>query len=437
MEWWMWFLLVIGSFLVLLAIGMPVFLSFMAVNIVCIYILWGGAIGMSQFVHSIFSSISTFVLLPIPLFIIMGEILVFSGVFVKAVDVLDLWMGRISGRLCIITIGAATIFSCISGSAMACTAMLGSLLLPDMLRRGYHKSMAVGSCMSGSLDMIIPPSALAVVLGSLADISIGRLLISGLLPGFVMAGLYAVYILIRCKIQPSMAPPYTPKRVSWSEKIILTIKYVMPFFVIIVLVLGTILLGLATPTESAAIGTLASFILVALYKKLTWKVIIETVKGSLQITVMMFMILTGATAFSQILAYTGASQGLLQFVLGFELSPYAILAMMMAILLFMGSLMEPVAIMMVTIPIFLPIIRAFEWDSVWFGLLYLINMSVGMKSPPFGLCLFVMQGVVPPGISTMDVYKSVTPFILLDMVAITIFVFFPQIVTILPNLMKH
>ena len=437
MEWWMWFILIMGSFLVLLAIGLPVFLSFMAVNVVCIYILWGGATGMSQFVHSIFSSISTFVLLPIPLFIIMGEILVFSGVFVKAVDVLDLWMARISGRLCIITIGAATIFSCISGSAMACTAMLGSLLLPDMLRRGYHKSMAVGSCMSGSLDMIIPPSALAVVLGSLADISIGRLLMSGLLPGFVMAGLYAVYILIRCKIQPSMAPPYTPKRVSWSEKIILTIKYVMPFFVIIVLVLGTILLGLATPTESAAIGTLASFILVALYKKLTWKVIIETVKGSLQITVMMFMILTGATAFSQILAYTGASQGLLKFVLGFELSPYAILAMMMVILLFMGSLMEPVAIMMVTIPIFLPIVKAFEWNPVWFGLLYLINMSVGMKSPPFGLCLFVMQGVVPPGISSMDVYKSVTPFILLDMVAITFFVLFPQVVTILPNLMTR
>ena len=437
MEWWMWFILIMGSFLVLLAIGLPVFLSFMAVNIVCIYILWGSATGMSQFVHSIFSSISTFVLLPIPLFIIMGEILVFSGVFVKAVDVLDLWMARISGRLCIITIGAATIFSCISGSAMACTAMLGSLLLPDMLRRGYHKSIAVGSCMAGSLDMIIPPSALAVVLGSLADISIGRLLISGLLPGFVMAGLYAVYILIRCKIQPSMAPPYTPKRVPWSEKIVLTIKYVVPFFVIIVIVLGVILFGLATPTESAAIGTLASFILVALYKKLSRKVIIETVKGSLQITVMMFMILTGATAFSQILAYTGASQGLLKFVLGFELSPHAILAMMMVILLFMGSLMEPVAIMMVTIPIFLPIVRAFEWDSVWFGLLYLINMSVGMKSPPFGLCLFVMQGVVPPGISTMDVYKSVTPFILLDMVAITIFVFFPQIVTILPNLMKH
>ena len=437
MDWWMWFILIIGTFLVLLAIGLPVFLAFMTVNVICIYILWGGGAGMSQFVHSIFTSISTFVLLPVPLFVVMGEILVFSGVFVKAIDVLDLWMARVSGRLCIIAIGAATIFSCISGSSMACTAMLGSLLLPDMLRRGYHKSIAVGSSMAGSLDMIIPPSALAVVLGSLADISIGKLLISGLLPGFLMAGLYAAYILIRCRIQPALAPPYMPKRVPWAERILLTLKYVVPFFVIIFLVLGVILFGLATPTESAAIGTLASFILVALYKKLTWTVVIETVKGSLQITVMMFMILTGATAFGQILAFTGASQGLLKFILGFNFPDYLILAVMMFILLFLGTLMEQVAIMLVTLPIFMPVVKALEWDPVWFGLLFLINMSVGMKSPPFGLCLFVMQGIVPPEISSMDVYKSVTPFILLDLLAIAILIAFPQIATLLPSLMKH
>jgi tripartite ATP-independent transporter DctM subunit len=212
---------------------------------------------------------------------------------------------------------------------------------------------------------------------------------------------------------------------------------VFPFFVIIVVVLGVILFGLATPTESAAVGTLLSMILVALYKKLNWKVMEKTFEGALQITVMMFMILTGATAFSQILAYTGASQGLLKFILGFNLPPYFILAVMMLILLFLGTLMEQVAIMMVTIPIFMPIINAFGWDPVWFGLLYLVNMSMGMKSPPFGLCLFVMQGVVPPGISTMDIYKSVTPFIILDCIAITIFVLFPGIVTILPNLMTH
>jgi tripartite ATP-independent transporter DctM subunit len=436
MEWWMWFTLIIGIFLILLAIGFPVFLSFMVVNVVIIYILWGGA-GISMFIHSIFSSISTFVLLPIPLFIVLGEILVFSGVFVDAIDTLDLWMGRVGGRLCLITIAAATIFSCISGSSMACTAMLGSLMLPEMLRRGYHKSIAVGSCMSGSLDMIIPPSALAVVLGSLADISIGKLLISGLIPGILMAGLYAAYIMIRVKLQPSIAPPYAPKSVPWPEKFIRLLKYVVPFFVIIVVVLGVILLGWATPTESAAIGTLLSMILVALYKKLNWNVIKKTFEGSLQISVMMFMILTGAQAFSQTLAYTGASSGLLKFILSFHFPPYTVLAVMMLILLFLGTLMEQVAIMMITIPIFMPIVRALGWDPIWFGLLYLVNMSVGMKSPPFGLCLFVMQGVVPREISTMDIYKSVTPFILLDCLAITIFIFFPQIVTILPNLMTH
>lgn len=434
MEWWGWFSLIIGMFLVLLAIGFPVFLSFMVINVVIIYTLMGQA-GLSMFIHTIFTSISTFVLLPIPLFIVLGEILVYSGVFVKAVDVLDLWTARISGRLCIISIGAATIFSCISGSSMACTAMLGTLLLPEMLRRGYHKSIAVGSCMAGSLDMIIPPSALAVVLGSLADISIGKLLISGLIPGFIMAGFYAGYILIRCIIQPSIAPPYEPKRVPFFEKIVLTIKYVVPFLVIIVIVLGVILFGLATPTESAAIGTLLSIILVWLYGKLNWGVIKKTFEGALQISVMMFMILTGATAFSQILAYTGASQGLLNFILGFKFPPYLILAVMMVILLFLGTLMEQVAIMMITLPIFMPIVRALEWDPVWFGLLYLINMSVGMKSPPFGLCLFVMQGVVPKDISSMDIYKSVTPFIILDMAAITLFILFPRIVTFLPDIM--
>jgi len=285
--------------------------------------------------------------------------------------------------------------------------------------------------------MIIPPSALAVVLGSLADISVGKLLMSGLLPGLIMAGLYAGYIMVRVRLQPWIAPPYVPRVVGLWERVSGLFKYVFPFFVIIVIVLGVIFFGLATPTESAAIGTLLSMVLVGLYGKLSWGVLRRSFEGSLQISVMMFMILTGATAFGQILAYTGASQGLLNFILSYRIPPYAILAVMMLILIFLGMLMEQVAIMMVTIPIFFPIVRAFEWDPVWFGLLYLINMSVGMKSPPFGLCLFVMQGVVPSEISTMDIYRSVTPFILLDCLAITIFILFPDLVTVVPNLMKR
>ena len=220
-----------------------------------------------------------------------------------------------------------------------------------------------------------------------------------------------------------------------GEKIVLTLKYVFPFLAIIAIVLGMILLGMATPTESAAVGTVASFILVALFKKLTWKVAVMTFRNSLQISVMMFMILTGATAFGQILAYTGASQGLIRFIMDYQLPPYGILVAMMLILLFLGTLMEQLAIMMVTIPIFMPVVKALGWDPVWFGLLFLVNMSVGMKSPPFGLCLFVMQGIVPKGITTMDIYKSVTPFILLDLLAIVILILFPQIATVIPSLM--
>jgi tripartite ATP-independent transporter DctM subunit len=437
MEWWMWFLLIIGSFLVLLGIGLPVFLSFMVINTVMIYILWGGVTGMTQFIHSMFSSVSTFVLLPVPLFVLMGEIIFQSGIFNNALDVLDLWMGRVRGRLCLLSVAGATIFSALSGSSMGTTAMLGSLLLPEMKRRGYDKSISIGSCMSGALAMIIPPSALAVILGSLADISIGKLLISGVLPGVLMAILYVAYIVIRCKIQPSIAPPYIPRKVPLTEMIIGTVKYVLPFGSIIFCVIGLIILGIATPTEAAAAGTLVSFILTAIYGKLNWNVIIRTVEGTLRVSIMMFTILTGATAFGQILNYTGASQGLLMFVLGLDLTPYALIFVMMGILIIMGMLMEQVSIMMVTIPIFMPIARALDFNPIWFGLLFLINMEIGMKSPPFGLCLFVMQGIVPPEISTMDIYKSVAPFIFMDILAITVVIFFPQIATFLPNLMTH
>jgi tripartite ATP-independent transporter DctM subunit len=287
MEWWMWFLLIIGSFLVLLGIGLPVFLSFMVINTVMIYILWGGVTGMTQFIHSMFSSVSTFVLLPVPLFVLMGEIIFQSGIFNNALDVLDLWMGRVRGRLCLLSVAGATIFSALSGSSMGTTAMLGSLLLPEMKRRGYDKSISIGSCMSGALAMIIPPSALAVILGSLADISIGKLLISGVLPGVLMAILYVAYIVIRCKIQPSIAPPYIPRKVPLTEMIIGTVKYVLPFGSIIFCVIGLIILGIATPTEAAAAGTLVSFILTAIYGKLNWNVIIRTVEGTLRVSIMM------------------------------------------------------------------------------------------------------------------------------------------------------
>lgn len=437
MEWWVLLILIVGTFLLLVAAGLPVFLAFITVDILGIYLLWGGSTGIQQLIHSMFSSISTFVLLPVPLFVLMGELLFHSGVFIKALETLDKWMGRIPGRLCMLTVGGATLFSTLSGSSMGTTAMLGSMLLPEMEKRGYHKTIAIGSCMSGSLAMIIPPSALAVVLGSLMEISIGKLLMSGILPGLLMAGMYVAYIAVRCVVQPSVAPDYAPQRVPWSDKFRSLVKHVLPFGSIIFVVTGLIFAGLATPTEAAAMGVLATAAVVALYKRLTWTIVRKSLDSTLRITVMMFMILTGSTAFSQILAFTGASRGLVEFVTGFALPDIFVVAVMQGLMIVLGTFMEPVSIMMITFPIYMPIVRSLGFDPVWFGLLALINMEIGMKTPPFGLCLFVMKGVVPKGTTMLDIYKSVVPFVLIDMVAMLTIMVFPSIATVVPSLMKY
>jgi len=437
MEWWVLLVIIVGIFLLLLAAGIPVFLSFAIVDVVGIYFLWGGGAGLEQLIHSIFSSISSFVLLPVPLFVLMGELLFHSGAFLRAIDTLDKWMGRLPGRLCILSIGGATIFSTLSGSSMGTAAMLGSLLLPEMQKRGYHKYISIGACMSGSLAMIIPPSALAVVLGSLAEISIGKLLISGIIPGFFIAGLYIAYIVIRCTLQPSMAPSYTPKRVPWSEKIASFMKNVLPFALIILVVTGLIFAGLATPTESAGMGVMATALVISFYRKMNWDVLKKSVDSTLRITVMMFMILTGSTAFSQILAFTGASRGLVELVVSFQMPNLVIVMVMQALMILLGTFMEQVSIMMITFPIFMPIVKVLGFDPVWFGLLTLINMQIGMTTPPFGLCLFVMKGVAPKGITMMDIYKSMVPFILIDMSAMLIIMFFPGIASFLPSFMKY
>jgi len=437
MEWWTSLLLIVGIFLVLLAAGLPVFLAFTVVDVLGIYLLWGGTQGLCQLIHSIFSSISSFVLLPVPLFILMGELLFHSGAFVKAIDTLDKWLGRTPGRLCLLSVGGATLFSTLSGSSMGTTAMLGSLLLPEMESRGYHKTISIGSCMSGALAMIIPPSALAVVLGALAEISIGKLLIAGVLPGLLMAGLYVIYIMLRCTLQSGIAPPYEPRKISWSEKINAFVRHVLPFGSIVFVVTGLIFAGLATPTESAGMGVLTTAILIGLHKRMSWAVLKKSIESTLRITVMMFMILTGSTAFSQILAFTGATKGLVEFVTNLKLSPLLVVAVMQGLLVFLGTFMEQVSMMMITFPVYMPLVRAFGFDPIWFGLLVLINMEIGMKTPPFGLCLFVMKGVVPPGTSMMDIYKSVAPFVFLDLLAMLIIMFFPSIALYLPSFMKY
>ena len=419
-----------------MASGMPVAFCFMLINVAGVYLLFGGVAGLEQLILSIYSSLATFILEPIPLFILMGEVMFHSGLGANVVNTLDKWMGRVPGRLALISVAAGTILATLTGVSIASTALLGSLLIPEMEKRGYKKDMTMGPIMgSGGLAIMIPPSALAVFLGAIGEISIGKLLIAIIVPGLLMASLYAAYILIRCSLQPSIAPTYEVPPTPLSEKLAATVRHVFPIGFIIFLVIGVIILGIATPSEGAATGTLGVFIMAFLQKRLNWEVVKKSTYGTLMTTGMIFLIIAFAKAFSQILSFTGATQGMSQFAIGLPVSPLLIFIGMQVIILILGCFINVDAIILLTIPIFMPIVSVLNFDRVWFGTIALINLEMALITPPFGLCLFVMKGVAPPGTAMTDVYKAATPFIVLQILAMAIIMFFPPIALWLPGLM--
>jgi len=436
LEWWLSLAVIFGSFVVLLLIGIPVAFAFLLVNIVSIIFLWGGVSSLSQLVLSIYDSVTIFALLPVPLFVLMGEVMFHTGVAPRMMDVLDKWMGRLPGRLSLLAVAGGTIFATLSGSGVASCAMLGSVLVPEMESRGYRKPMTVGPILGSSgLAIMIPPSALGVLLAALAQISVGKVLIGIIFPGLLMAALYSGYIITRCYLQPSIAPSYTVQSTPMLEKVTAFARYVLPLGSIIFLVIGVIFLGVATPSEAAALGAMGCFILALLYRGLNWESAKKSVSGTIQVAVMMFMIFMGSSSFSQILAYTGASQGLLQIVTGLNLAPIVVVICMQLILLIMGMFMEPLSIMMVCIPIYMPIINALNFDPVWFAAMMLLNMEMATTSPPFGLALYVMKGVAPTDTTMGDIYRGALPFLGCDLIAMMVMMFFPPVVLWLPNLM--
>ena len=436
MEWWIILIVIVLSLMVLLSTRLPIAFCFLAFNLVAAYHLWGGKVGLYGMVLSIFSSVTVFSLLPVPFFILMGEVLFHAGIAFKAIDVLDKWLGRLPGRLAIVAVLSGAVLSTLSGSSMGTTAMLGSILTPEMERRGYKKPLSLGPNLgSGGLAIMIPPSALAVILAALAQLSVGKILIAGILPGFLMAFLYIAYIILRVVLQPSMAPSYEVSPVKLSEKVIATVRDVLPLGLVIFVVIGLILLGVATPTESAAMGVLACLVLTAFYKKLNFGLIRDSMNGTLKISVMMFMILTGAVTFSQILAFTGASRELTQFVSSFNLPPFMLIIFMQVVILFLGTFMEQVSIMMIIFPIFMPIVKAIGYEPILFGLLVLLSLEISMTTPPFGFLLFVMKGIAPPDTTMWDIYRAALPFVVCDLIAIIIIMTFPSVALWLPGLM--
>jgi tripartite ATP-independent transporter DctM subunit len=434
MSWQAAAWLLLGGSTLLMFVGLPVAFAFLAINLIGAAIFLGGDAGMMQLARNSVQSVTSFALTPIPLFILMGEVLFHTGLAVKVIDGVERLIREIPGRLAVIAVVAGTVFSAISGSTIATTAMLGSLMLPVMLARGYHPTIATGPIMAiGAVDMLIPPSALTVLLGSLSGISISKLLVGGIVPGLILSAIFVAYIVLRVRMDPALAPKTPFEEHHGWRRLQPFFQYVLPLVSIFVIVVGAMIVGWATPTECAALGAFATMFLAFLYRSLTIRNLIQSLRGTAAISGMILFIIVGATTFSQILSFSGASNGLAQTITGLGLPPLAVIAGMMLFLIFLGVFVEQVSMMMITLPIFMPIVQQMGVDLVWFGVMFLICMQLGLLMPPHGLLLMTMKGVSPPQVTMMHIFQAVIPFLAISLLVLALVFWVPAVATWLPG----
>lgn len=436
MPWQQSLILFLGLLFGMLLLGLPVAFAFFAVNIVGAIVFLGGDAGLMQMVRNSVTALTNYSLAPIPLFILMGELLLHTGVAFRAINAIERLISRVPGRMPIVSVVGGTVFAALSGSSIANTAMLGSALLPEMLRRGYHPRIAMGPIMAtGGIAMLIPPSALAVLLGSLAGISISKLLIAGILPALLMAVLFVAYIVYACVRDPSIAPQEDASGASGWARYRPFVVDVVPLSLIFVAVVGSLVAGIATPTESAALGCVASAIAAIGYRALDWKSLRMTLLETAKINVMILFIIVASITFAQILAFSGATDGLVALVAQSTLTPFLIVIGMVLVLLFLGCFVDQVSMLMITVPFFVPMAKAAGIDLLWLGVLYLLTMEISFLTPPFGLLLFVMKGVAPPRVTMGDVYRAAMPFLLIELTVLALLLAWPGFGTWLPNLL--
>ena len=434
MSWQIAAWLLLGGSTLLLFLGLPVAFTFLAVNLVGAALWMGGEAGLAQLSRNSVGAVTSFALTPIPLFVLMGEVLFHTGLAVKVIEGIERMVRELPGRLAVVAVVAGTVFSAISGSTIATTAMLGSLMVPVMLARGYHPTMATGPVMAiGAVDMLIPPSALTVLLGSLSGISISKLLVGGITPGLMLALIFVVYIVLRVKLDPSLAPATAIERRHGFEKYRLFLQYVIPLVGIFAVVVASMVAGWATPTESAAIGAFATVALALAYRVLTRVNLLAALRGTMAISGMILFIIVGATTFSQILSFSGASSGLVSAITGQGMSPAAIVAAMMLVLILLGVFVDQVSMMLITLPIFMPIVQQMGVDLVWFGVMFLICMQLGLLLPPHGLLLMTMKGVAPPQVRMSHIFQAVVPYVAMSILVLALVFFVPAVALWLPQ----
>ncbi|EBA00306.1 TRAP transporter large permease [Marinobacter sp. ELB17] len=426
-------LLFFGSLLFFLLLGLPLAFVLGGVSVIFLYFTWGFD-SFYMVASQIWGTMGSFTLVAIPLFVFMAMVLERTGVAKDLYRMMHLWFGGLRGGLAIGTLVICAIFAAMVGISGAAVVAMGTIALPSMLERGYDRKMALGVINTGGgWGILIPPSILMILYALITGVSVGQMFAAGIMPGVLLMVMTVTYILIRSTLQPHLAPALPPEeRGTWPEKLRALRSVLLPMGVVF-MVLGSIIGGVTTPTEAAAMGVLGSLISAAVYRQFKWSILQEAAIRTFKLTGMIMWILFAAHAFSAAYQSMGAQElieGMMQHIPG---GPWGIIIAMMVIIFFLAMVLDPVGIMLITLPVFMPIVKSLGFDPIWFGILFVINMEIGYKTPPFGFNLFYLKGVVPPGITMKDIYTSVVPFVIIEIIAIGIIMVFPKIATWLPN----
>jgi len=435
MEWWAILLVSFTIIILMMGSGLPVFVAFLFANVAGLLIVIGPR-GFGMFSNSVYDTVTAEGFATIPLFILMGEILFRSGsvqVLAKAVDVV---IGKVRGRMYLLVIMLSTIFGALSGSAVAVAAMLGRSVLPQMNKMGYSQQLSSSTILAGaSLAPIIPPSILVIVIGSLVSgVSIAGLLIAGLIPGAIIALIFAIYVGIKVLLDPSLAPEQEVRPSVSTWDVVKALVSTLPFALVIFSVMGLILLGVATPSEAAAAGVVGALITAVIYRRFSFSLTWSALKSAAAISAMILLIVASSKLFGQLLSFSGATPGLIRFVGGLEIHPMVMLLLLMLVPLILCMFMDQFAFMLLAIPLYEPILRAYGFDPLWFWTLFLINLTVGSITPPFGYTLFALKGVADQ-LSIRTIYRSAWPTVIIFLASLVLFAYVPSLITYLPSLL--
>lgn len=431
MEWYLTLALAFGLLFLLIVLGLPIAFSLGIMSVVGLFFFVGPE-SLNILANIMYGQSINFVYIAVPLFIFMAEVMGFSGAAADLFKFVENMMGRLPGGLAMAAVVCCGIFAAACGTSTGCAAAIGIIAIGELMKRRYPKGMASATVAAGgTLGILIPPSGIMILYCVITENSVGQMFIAGIIPGIMLISLMCIYIFFAMRNNKDVdLPPSLP----WKERL-MSIKGIWAFLLIILVVLGTIYTGIATPTESAALGAFFSLLVGLIYRKLTWKKILDTLVGTVRVSAFIFFIIFGALAFGFLLSNLGVITALTDWVVGLGLPNIIFIIAFMILVLFLGCFMDPAGILMIIMPIAYPIAMKLGFDPIWFGILFVINSEAGNITPPMGLNLFVVKSVSPPEVTMQDIIKGIVPYICILIIGMAIIIAFPQIVLWLPSQM--